>query len=199
MFLECIVLLLFYVATEYVAYPLYYGSQIGTRSTTHNHIKIIHVAVMAGRTAWARLARFIEERSTSRKFIGEDLSGNRYYELPNLNGPRPRRMMEPAHTNQRDTLMYDQEAVPPSWRAWLQHSRDEVPTKEELLAIVRHREMAPLLAAARQKEYEEMAAKMALPAKEEAKAIEGSKAPAEATKVEPVGSGESFKPGTWGA
>ncbi|CAD6889810.1 unnamed protein product [Tilletia laevis] len=70
----------------------------------------------------------------SRYFVGYDLNGNSYHELPSRSGST-----DPRHTRRsidwKEKLHpaeYDQSSIPAQWGAWLRHTRRNPPTLEEL-------------------------------------------------------------------
>ncbi|KAE8234259.1 hypothetical protein CF326_g696 [Tilletia indica] len=70
----------------------------------------------------------------SRYFVGYDLNGNSFYELPSRSGST-----DPRHTRRsidwkekKAPSEYDQSSIPAQWVAWLRHTRRQPPTLEEL-------------------------------------------------------------------
>lgn len=82
--------------------------------------------------------RHIDAKS---KVIGEDMFGNRYYEIPadpQRGRRRPRRWFtneQSGHHDIRDTSKiegHDRE-MPAEWESWLRFRRDEPPTERQVL------------------------------------------------------------------
>ncbi|KAG8682285.1 hypothetical protein FRC08_015052 [Ceratobasidium sp. 394] len=82
-------------------------------------------------------------RRRSRYFVGEDLQGNRYFEVPSLRPelPRPIRRVEYGETS-HDVAQNANRArqLPVQWTSWLSHTRPDPPTLQELQADILRRQ-----------------------------------------------------------
>ncbi|KYQ49936.1 hypothetical protein ALC60_10957 [Trachymyrmex zeteki] len=95
---------------------------------------------------WNGFISSLKPRFASRKLIGEDYYGTKYYEedIRNSARKRPPRYFVPV--NKEDF----QQELPAEWEAWLRYRRKEPPTREEIeanyqLAITKKENAAKLL------------------------------------------------------
>lgn len=66
---------------------------------------------------------------SSKKLIGTDLQGNRYYEEPRGSFPRRTIELNDGRSHYQDVSDAD---LPVQWMAWLRHTRTHAPTHQEL-------------------------------------------------------------------
>lgn len=82
-------------------------------------------------------------RRRSRYFVGEDLQGNRYFEVPSQRPelPRPIRRVEYGEASD-DVVQNANRArqLPVQWTSWLSHTRPDPPTLQELQADILRRQ-----------------------------------------------------------
>ncbi|CAK9784386.1 hypothetical protein CC85DRAFT_330706 [Cutaneotrichosporon oleaginosum] len=80
---------------------------------------------------------------SSRRPLGRDLAGNRYYELPNPAGGRSKRVVEYADSptsyaySSPDDYRRGTAQLPVQWTAWMSHTRADPPSMAELEADAR--------------------------------------------------------------
>ncbi|KAI8326956.1 hypothetical protein EDC96DRAFT_544852 [Choanephora cucurbitarum] len=135
--------------------------------------------------------------------IGYDLQGNEYWDCPNPLGGRMKRWVQLAEVGNNDHTVFHQNKLPVQWQAWLRHTRNTVPTMEELVLDEKRKALIQGRAKALDQEWEEK--KLALQqAKEQeqlelqrqAAAIESGNKEAGSTS-QPSGQGDTFTPGEW--
>ncbi|KAJ9050994.1 hypothetical protein DSO57_1009077 [Entomophthora muscae] len=66
---------------------------------------------------------------TSKRLVGTDLQGNRYYEEPRGSFPRRTIELNDGRSHYQDVSDTD---LPVQWMAWLRHTRSHAPTHQEL-------------------------------------------------------------------
>ena len=76
---------------------------------------------------WAR--SFLSALVRTKRLVGTDLQGNKYYETIR-EGKKPKREM----ISKIKHMQYTPNMMPIAWEAWIRGKRDDPPTHEELLA-----------------------------------------------------------------
>ena len=76
-----------------------------------------------------RLRQVLRSLWRTRRLVGTDLEGNKYYETIR-EGEKPRREM----ITDLKHVQYTTETIPIEWEAWLRGKRNDPPSHEELLA-----------------------------------------------------------------
>lgn len=82
-------------------------------------------------------------RRQSRYFVGEDLEGNRYFEIPTKRTDllRPTRRVEYTRASPDVTQNANRaRQLPVQWTSWLSHTRPDPPTIQELQADILRRQ-----------------------------------------------------------
>ncbi|KIP12155.1 hypothetical protein PHLGIDRAFT_124328, partial [Phlebiopsis gigantea 11061_1 CR5-6] len=95
-----------------------------------------------------------------RGYIGRDLEGNRYFEVPNPNDAwgRPKRIVKYREGFDMWTYIAGERRLPVQWTSWLTHTRIYPPSLEELAADLERQKRVQLRAAMIEaRDQEEMA------------------------------------------
>lgn len=130
----------------------------------------------------------------TRRLVGTDLHGNKYYETIR-EGKKPKREMI---TNLKP-MQYTPDMMPMEWEAWIRRKRDDPPTHEELLA--QQRRIHTIKERARQVEEKdkEQQALEQKPPQLVAQVGHASTPLYESldNRAEPTSTGTVFQPGEW--
>ena len=134
---------------------------------------------------------------TSRRLVGTDLDGNKYYEVLQGASKKPRREVVTKQKLKHEE--YHAGAIPIEWEAWLRGSVDNPPTHQVLLQK-QQRQMVlskrVLEVNRREKQRQEQEYSDGLVAKPVGHASSTTYSNIESSK-EPRTSGSKFQPGVW--
>ncbi|XP_028391265.1 NADH dehydrogenase [ubiquinone] 1 alpha subcomplex assembly factor 2-like isoform X2 [Dendronephthya gigantea] len=134
----------------------------------------------------------------SRRLVGTDLDGNKYYEILRDGIKKPRREVVTKQALKHEE--YESGVIPTEWEAWLRGSVDTPPTHEDLLKKQRQQIMLSKKVHEvnqRDKQLQEQEYTEGLVARPVGHASSTTYGNIESS-AEPRTSGSQFRPGVWG-
>ncbi|TFK26158.1 hypothetical protein FA15DRAFT_667840 [Coprinopsis marcescibilis] len=78
------------------------------------------------------LARIWTAMRSSKRYVGRDLEGNKFYENPISHNDRPKRTIVYREPEDMWDYIGGKKKIPIQWSAWMSHTRPNPPTLEEL-------------------------------------------------------------------
>ena len=102
------------------------GAQLARRAFASSADHAQQQPFSSSSSLFERLASKARELVTGQKLVGRDQHGNAYYSWRDSTGQERRRVVVSGGDH-----LYDPNRLPPAWRAWLQRTRDDAPTREE--------------------------------------------------------------------
>ncbi|ORY32124.1 hypothetical protein BCR39DRAFT_524226 [Naematelia encephala] len=103
-----------------------------------------------------KMARLTPFFVRGKRYIGRDLEGNKFYELPSKTDARPKRVVEYRRMSEMSDYTSGKHRLPVQWSTWLSHTRSDPPTLSELETDAsRLQSLQPLVAAIAERERAE--------------------------------------------